>query len=541
MNRFRRLFNNQSKTITSAAVILGLATLASRILGLIRERLFAHFFGAGDIIDMYVAAFRIPDLVFVLLVTGALSAGFIPVFTGYVTRRRENEAWQVANDVLNVMLVSVIGLCLILFFLAPILVPLIVPGFDKAKTEITVNLSRILFLSPILLGISSLFSGILNSFKRFFVVSLAPILYNIGIIIGILFFVRPWGVYGLVLGVILGTFLHLLIQVPSVIYSGFRYQWIFNLKQKGFRRILKMMPPRTMALFIAQINLLIITIIASTLPKGSLAVFNYANNLASFPIAIFGLSFAVAAFPTLAGYISQGKKKKFIHSFAFTLRQILFFIIPASVLMLVLRAQIVRVILGTGMFDWQATKLTLRCLGFFSFSLFAQAAVLLLDRAFYALQNTKIPLLAGLISAIVNIAASLILSRFMGIAGLALAFSIASFVNALLLYLALQIKIGNLGDFQIFVSILKIGLSSVIAGLITYGTLYLIEPFVNTRTGIGILTQGLIAGLIGIAVYFVLVSLIKCREMAAFGNLLKTQLVRMKKPPTEIGDFDHKG
>ena len=279
-----KILNGESKTITGAALLLGAASLASRFLGVLRDRVLAGEFGAGDTLDVYYAAFRIPDLVFNLLILGALSAGFIPIFTAALCGAREKneepkEAWGIVNSAMNIMGVALVVLCGLFIILAPWIVPLITPGFGPEKMATTITMTQIMMLSPIFLGLSNILGSVLQSFKRFFIYSLAPIFYNIGIIVGALFFTKWWGIYGLAGGVVLGAVAHMLIQAPAAWQLGYRYRWIFDLANKKIRAIGKMMIPRTLGLAVSQINLVVMTIIASTLIPGSLAIFNLANNL----------------------------------------------------------------------------------------------------------------------------------------------------------------------------------------------------------------------------------------------------------------------
>ncbi len=540
----KRLLNGQSKTITSAAIIIGAASLASRFLGVIRDRILAGEFGAGDVLDTYYAAFRVPDLVFNLLVLGALSAGFIPIFTQYLQGDNKEKAWHLANEIINVLLISLLVICSVFFIFAPQLMQLITPGFDAEKIKLTVALTRIMFLSPLLLGISSVFGGILQSFKRFLVYSLAPILYNVGIIIGALVLVKFWGIYGLAWGVILGALMHLLIQIPTSTYLGFRYKWIFSLKDEGLKRIFKIMVPRTLTLGITQINLVVITIIASTLAAGSLAIFNLANNLQIFPVGIFGISFAIAAFPTLSALALRQDKKEFIESFSNTTREILFFIIPASALLLVLRAQIVRVILGTGNFTWEDTVLTIDALAMFSISLFAQALIPLLLRGFYAFQKATTPFIIGLFTIGANVVLSLILTRpfqfwgynfDLGVTGLALAFSLANILDFIILWLFLRTMTKSLDEKRIIWSVLKISLATLAMAIVTQFMKFGIEPYFGTTTFVGIFLQGLIAGLVGIAVFIVAGLALRSQEMYTFINSVKRRLFKEKANYPKMG------
>ena len=537
---FKRLLNGESRTITSAAIIIGAASLASSFLGMFRDRILAGQFGAGDVLDTYYAAFRVPDLIYNLLVLGALSAGFIPIFTQFLQgdKSSENKAWKFTNEVLNILVIGLFILGAIFWLLAPILMPLITPGFSAAKMSATVGLTRIMFLSPLLLGLSSIFGSILQSFKRFLIYSLAPIFYNLGIIIGALFFVKWWGVYGLAYGVVLGAFLHMLVQIPSCKYLGWHYQMIWQWPSQGLKKLGKIMVPRTLTLAINQINLLVVTVIASTLAAGSLAVFNLANNLQLFPLGIFGISFAIAAFPTLSALALKENKTEFVHSFSNTTRQVLFFIIPSTALLLVLRAQIVRVILGSGNFSWENTILTINTLAMFTISLFAQALIPLLIRSFYAIHNALTPFLIGLFSAVANLVLSIYLSRpfdfldyhfELGVAGLALAFSLSSILNLILLWLALRLKTSNLDEKNISWSVLKIVIATLAMAAVVQFMKFGIEPYFGTQTFIGIFLQGLISGLVGIGIFIVVSLALKSQEMITFANALKRRIFKQKE------------
>ncbi|MBI5621593.1 murein biosynthesis integral membrane protein MurJ [Candidatus Falkowbacteria bacterium] len=537
-----KLLNGQSKTITSAAVIIGGAALVSRALGVLRDRILAAEFGAGQTLDIYYAAFRIPDLVYNLLVLGALSAGFIPVFLKYV--KSDEDEWRLVSGILNIVVVAILLISVVLVVFTPWLVPLIAPGFDPAATDLTVALTRIMFLSPLLLSISAVFGGILQSFKKFFVYSLAPILYNVGIMIGALFFVDWWGIYGLAYGVVFGAFLHMIVQLPAVRQSGWRYAAVVDWHSPGLREIITLMIPRTLGLAMSQLNLVVINSIASTLTVGSIAVFNLANNLQGFPIGIFSVSFAIAAFPAMSAAVAREDRAGLITSFSETARQILFFIIPLSAFLLVLRAQIVRVLLGAGQFDWTATILTADALALFCLSLFAQGLIPLLARAFYSIHNTMIPFVIGLCSAGLNIVLALYFSahsftlfnlEIAGVAGLALAFSLSSIVNMALLWVALRIKLRqSLQEGRLLFSVLKISVATVAMGLTIQSFKYLIEPYTGTATFVGIGTQGFISGFLGLAVFVFVSLLLRSAEMLTFIASLKKRFLKNKEVVPEL-------
>jgi len=477
------------KSLAFNALIIAVASLASRILGLFRDRVLASEFGAGQVLDSYYAAFRIPDLLFNLLILGALSSAFIPIFTEYISKKELDQAWRVASSVINFAILALVGFGSFIFLFAPQIVKLVTPGFDSERLRITIELTRIMLLSPLFFGVSSIVGGMLNSFNRFFVYSLAPIMYNIGIIAGALFFVPLFGISGLAWGVVVGAFLHLLVQLPSVFKLGFSWRPVLDLVHPGVTRVGALMLPITFGLAVSQISLLVDTIIGSTLKVGSIAVINLANNLASLPIGIIGVSFALSAFPLMAQASSLGQEDKFGDYFMYTLRQILFYILPLSVIFLVFRAQIVRLVLGAGLFGWQDTILTYRALGYFSFGLLAQATIPLAVRAFYASGDTKTPAKICLVALLVNIAGSLVFSRFLGVSGLAFALTIAAFVNIILLLLALNSKFTSLSLKSIAGPGLKMFFASITAGLFGYFALFAIERFINTLTFLGLFSQ----------------------------------------------------
>lgn len=529
--RFRDIFRKPIDSITLAAALVALSSLASRFLGVFRDHILAGQFGASRSLDVYYAAFRVPDLIYNLVILGALSAGFIPVFTSLIKdakceRRKgchpgavNEEAWSLAANVLNILFLFLAVLSFVGIFFARPLTRLITPGFSPEEQILTASLTQIMFLSPIFLGISGILGGVLQSFKRFLMYSLAPVFYNCGIIIGALFFVPIWGARGLAYGVVLGAFLHLSGQLPTVYRLGFRYQLKIDWRDKYTRLIGKMMVPRTLSLAISQINLVIITIIASRLADGSLAVFNLANNLQSFPVGIFGISFAIAAFPALAG--SAFDRDGLRANFSQTMRQILFFIIPATVIIIALRAQIIRVVLGSGRFDWHDTILTMNTLGWFAVSLFAQATIPLLVRVFYARHNSSIPFLIGLVTVAVNTILALILAPRLGVPGLALAFSIDNILNFLLLWIMLSIRVGDLGTISILKSAGKFILAALAAGLATQLTKIAVAPFIDMARFYGVLIQLLASAFSGALVYGLFCYLLRSEELIGFLSALR--------------------
>lgn len=522
-----KLFNSQSRSVTSAAFILALASLGSRFLGLVRDRLLAGQFGAGDTLDIYYAAFRIPDLIYNLLVLGALSAGFVPIFVSlWQDEKARQDAWKFVNSLLNILLLGLMVLGILFFIFAPFLMKLITPGYAADKMAAVVMLTRIMFFSPLLLGLSTVFGGVLQSAKRFLIFSLTPIFYNLGIIFGIIFFVPRWGISGLAYGVVLGAFLHLIVQLPTLKSLGYRYCWMINWRNSGVQRLAKLIIPRVLTIANSQLTFLAITVLASGLAAGSLAVFNLAYNIWTFPMGLFASSLAVAVFPNLSAAAAKKDKAGFAKMFSESFRQILFLIVPASFLLVVLRAQIVRVILGTGKFDWSDTIFTISALQYLCIGLFAESLMLLLIRGFFAFEDTKTPFWLGLIGSICRIFGAWLFGLYygLGVAGLALGYSIGGIFNMFLLWFFLRRKVGDLDEKEIFWSGLKIVVASLIAGFGAWLGLRLINNFVNNKTFIGIFSQGLGAGLIGIIIYFLAGFILRLKEMLTFWQGLKNRL-----------------
>ena len=520
--RLKRWLAEDHGGVAAAALIIAAASFGSRLLGVFRDRILASQFGAGNVLDVYYAAFRVPDFMYNLLIVGALSAGFIPVFIA--VRQRNPEAtldnpdghWYLVNSFFTVSIIAISVLAGILALTIGYLAPVITPGFEPDKVAEVARLSRIMLLSPLLLGMSAIVGGVLQSFRLFFIYSLAPIFYNVGIIIGALFLVPRFGIEGLAWGVVLGAVMHFSIQLPTALKLGWRIRPVFDLRLPALQKIGRLMVPRTLALGVTQVNLLVLTVLASYLTAGSVAIFNLATNLNAMPAALIGVSYALAVFPTLAERAVSGDQIGFRDSFSKTVRQILFFIMPATVLMVLLRAQIVRSILGSGAFDWTDTVLTFETLQWLTVSLFAQALVPLLVRAFYAHHDTRTPLLIGAVGDGVTLFASLQLISSYGVLGLAAAFSIGSIVQVLGLWLALHWRLGNLGERPTVQSLGQLIVGGLAMAFVTQGLKTGLGQFLGTQTFLAIATQGSLAALGGIATYMLVLLLMGSVELGEF-------------------------
>lgn len=514
--------------IFNAAFILAFASLVSRLLGVIRDRLIASEFGASTLLDSYYAAFRIPDFIFNLLILGALSSAFIPVFTTYLSKKDKSKAVDLVHVVMTLTIVVLLVVIVIAFALMPYIMSLIAPGLSEEGMQTAINLSRIMLLSPFFFGISNIFSGILNSYKRFTAYAFAPVIYNIGIIVGLVFFTQHWGIYGLVFGVVIGSFGHMLVQLPSVVKLGYRFRPNLDMHE-GVKEIGLLMIPRTIGIGVMQLSLFVTTGIASTLGEGAISVFNLANNLQSFPVGIFGISVAVSSFPFLAEAISKNDSESFSKQFSGAFSRILFFIFPLSILMWLLRVDITRVFFGSGAFDWQDTLQTADTFGFFIFGLFASALVPLFARAFYAAHNTKTPVAISVVSMIVNIVLSFTLAEIMGVPGLALAFSIASIIQCILLLAFLYKDIGNLGLSNVFKDFGKIVLASSAVFIIGLVVFVLVGEFIDLSTFVGVFVRAALVTTSGTLVYALVLLLFKDAQIYAILNNIQGFFKKYKK------------
>lgn len=521
-------FSRPIATVGGAALILAVFGMLSRILGLIRDRLLASTFGAGDILDVYYASFRIPDFLYGILVLGGLSAAFIPIFSKIYTKGNLDEAWKLTSDFLVFLVGSIAFLACILFLGMPVFIYAVAPGFEGLKLSLTIELTRIMLLSPIILGASAVFGGVLISRRSFFSYATAPIVYNVGIIFGVLVFSKELGPSGLAWGVVLGSFLHFLVQSLSVFRDGYHFQFSFVAPWRNpkIQRILILMIPQIFSIASTQIYFWIITFFASIMTSGSLAVFNFANNFQSIPLALIGVSFAVAAFPKLSASAQEVDMVHFRHIFIHTARRILYFVLPASALLILLRAELVRVVLGSGVFNWEDTTRTFQVLGLLSISLFAQSLLPLAIRAFYSLEDTKTPFFVALFSQIINIILILMTWRLWGVYSLAIAFSVASIIQIVLLFFFLKKYVGGWknDEDEISFNIMPMIASVVAMAFCVQGMKLFWGTVTNLDTFWEVFTRLTASGLVGVATYALMSHFLNIDEFCDFRKKVYSRL-----------------
>jgi putative peptidoglycan lipid II flippase len=550
MDRILKIFNKESGSVNQAALLLGILALVADILALFRDRSIAHFIGPSPALDAYYAAFRIPDLVFVCIASLASITVLIPFISAKMSGGKvTKEAEKFLGDVFTVFLGGMVLVSIVLFFLMPHLVFFIAPGFTKAYQLKTIELSRIMLLSPILLGLSNLFGSITQLFHRFFVFSLSPIFYNIGIIVGAVFLYPIFGICGLVYGVILGALVHFLIQAIASHYCGFSPRFSFSINFKEMGKVAMTSLPRTLGLAFNNVAEISMTAFASYLAAGSISIFNFSFNLQSVPLGIVGVSYAVAAFPTMARSVSEGKHDQFNAHLKSASRAIVFWSIPATFFFIVLRAQIVRVVLGSGLFSWDDTRLAAACLAIFSLSILAQGMIALVSRAYYAKGETTRPLVLNFICSVLIIVFAFLfmklfenvlffryfvesLLKVSDIPGtevlmLPLAYATGTILNFILHWIFVKIDFMP-GESYIAKTFFQSLGASFFLGLVSYLSLNILSPIFGTTTFMGVFMQGFISGILGIMAAIIVLYLLKSEELKSLIDALATKFWKTK-------------
>lgn len=521
---------NGIPTIATAAVIIAALSFASRILGLFRDRLLASTFGAGPFLDAYYTAFRIPDFVFNLLGLGALSAAFLPL---YIRLRGKNidQGHIFAAKVLSDIVIVLCALCAIGALAAPVIYRILAPGFSPETLATTVSLGRVMLLATFLLGCSTVAGGILQAEARFVAFAAAPLLYNLGIILGIIVFVPIWGTIGLAWGVVVGAVFHLLIQWIAARRVGFRPSWQPSWRDSDVRHTMTLLVPRILGLASDQFQLIVFTAIASTLAHGTLAVFTFANNIQSVPVSLFGISFAVAAFPYLTAAAHSATREKFREQFSISVRNIALLAFPAIVILIALKAQIVRVLLGSGAFDWDATLRTLGTLEVFGVGLFWVMLIPLLARSFYALEDTWTPFFASVLANIIGIAIALPFGRSYGARGLAFAFIIAATIQAMTLLVLLRARVGPLDGRRIATACARFAVAAFVMAIVIQVLKPIIANRIGTSTFIGVGLQGFVATILGIVTYFTVGIFLRSVEITELAHALRRRALHIVRLP----------
>jgi putative peptidoglycan lipid II flippase len=535
VRRALSLVYTEIRGLHQAASLLALFAVGSQLLAVVRDRLLAHTFGAGVELDVYYAAFRIPDVLYVLLVSVLSVYVLLPFVDRARAEHGEPAAARVLSHCFSVFLYAYVVLVAALWVLVPSMLPVLFPGFaDAAAYDTLTTLTRIMLLQPFLLGLSTLVGVITQAERRFVLYACAPLLYNLGIIVGVTVFYPLWGLSGLAGGVILGAAAHFAIQYPAAAASSLRFSYVWPTDWGLIGTILRAALPRALALSAHQVSLLILMSMATTLTVGSVAVFQLAFNLQSVPLAVVGMSYSVAAFPLLSAYMANDDRHNFNLHVLTALRHIIFWALPIAGLIIVLRAQLVRVLFGSGGFDWDDTRLTAAVLALLVVSLVAQALLLLLVRAQYAAGRPFTPLWVALAGVFVTIGCTVgglqlfatsegfrmaleTTLRVTGVPGtevlvLALGFSVGMLVEVLLL-LVVSVSLFGLRGSSLLRPTGEALLAAVGGGMATYLTLNFVVDGINQQTFVGMLLQGMVAGTVGLSVVVLLYYVVGSSEL----------------------------
>ncbi len=517
------LLSARQTSILSGASVLMIAVFASKFLGLIRDRLLVHNFDTATA-SIFFAAFKLPDFLFQLLIFGALSVAFIPVFTDFLQKKGEKEALYFANNILNLSLIFFGMVALLAFvFVAP-LNNILIPGFKDEQKILTDSLTRVILFGQILLVIGAFFIGIAHSFQRFIIPSLAPLFYNLGIILGILFLSQNFGIMGPAYGVVAGAVMHVLIQLPMVNALGFKYRLSFDFFNAGVREIVRLVSVRNIGLVFEQINDAVSIALASLVSYSSVTLLTFAQHLQVVPIGLFGATIAQAALPVLSKEALRGEVEQFKITLLTTMHQILFLTLPAAAILIVLRIPVVRLVFGASQFSWIDTVLTGKTVAFFAGGLAAQSVILLLVRGFYAYKDTKTPVMVSVFVVVLNILLSLFFVQQlkMDVWSLGLAYSISTNLALLLLLYLLNKKVNSFSKRFLFIPALKMLIAALVAAVALYIPIKALDQLVfDTTKTINLIALTGIASLFGIGVYILLVWLMNVRELYTFVELFK--------------------
>ncbi len=512
-------------SVMKSAGILVFTTLISSLLGYARNIIIPATFGKGIESDAYFAAFTIPDYVYTLLVGGALSSAFIPVFSSYLAKNEDEEGFKMANTIISIVTVLAAGLCLFGMVFTPQLVRLLVK-FEEGGFLLTVKLTRIMFGQCFFMCLTGLSQGILQSYKRFTPPAMGGICYNLVIIFGGLAISEVFGlgIAGFSLAVVIGAFVNLVIQIPFVIGQGFRIRPTFSFHHAGVKKFFRLLIPVLIGQSVMEINLIVNQRFASGLEEGTVTLMKQAQTVIQLPIRIFAMQIALSVFPTLTGYFANEKKKEFVDTFTGCLRTVLFIIIPIVAGMISLRVPLIRVMYKTGKFGESDVEALAYLLMIYTLGVAAYSVREVMIRGFYATKNTDTPVIINVFIMILNSVLSFLLVGPLGVTGLALAYVIAGFTSMTLLTFFFRRRMGKLGGRNILNSLLRI----LGAAGVMFAVLMLITPFFENAFGDGRKISQLIELIclfvIGVVVYFVMSIVFKTPELSEFIGFIKKKL-----------------
>jgi putative peptidoglycan lipid II flippase len=520
----KNLARADGKNPARAAGMIMMLSLLSRMLGFVRETLMGRLFSRLET-DAFFAAFVIPDLMYYLLIGGALGAAFIPVFSGYLSKGDEKEAWAAGSTFINTSVSALIIVTILGMIFAPLLSAIVAPGFEGEKLLLLIRLTRMMFPAVCFTAIAGLLMGVLHSYQHFFAPALGPNVYNIFIIAGAGLLGSAYGVSGMAVGVVVGAIFNFLTQLLFLKDKAQFYRPVFNWSHPGFRRMLILMLPAVIGLSVTQINLAVNNSLASGLAEGSITALRFSNRLIQLPLGIFAMAISTAFFPTMTKQAASGDLTGYKDTFSRSLRFIFFITLPSAVGLIVLRQPIVALLFEGGAFTAEHTAATAYALVFYSIGLAGHAAIQIIPRAFYALQDTITPMYVGIGAVVINIVLNFAFLRFTNLehGGLALAFSISGVLNMLVSLWLLRRKLNGINGRSIATRFMKALVASAIMGFGTYLTYRLcLQVFQQYFTGrfLDLIIVG-IGIVVGVALYMFAAYLLKMPELKLVGSMLK--------------------
>ena len=548
-----QLFDNrwlqaQQKSILSAATVITVANLLVSLSGLLRDRLMlAKFAGSDTLLEAYDAfrvAFQIPDLIYQLVILGALSASFVPIFTS-LKKKSTKDAFDLVNVAMNWLLLIFAVISIIIAIFAPQITHLrIGDAYTASQIEIVINLTRIMMMAQLFFAVSSFFSGMLQSYQRFIVPALVPLLYNGGIVAGTYIFFPYFGIYAAGIGVILGAFLHMLLQIPAISRLEWHYQFNWNLKTVGIKKLFAMMPARTLTLGMSEVQNLGLSYFVTSIAGYGYTMIILARQLILMPIRFVGVPIGQASLPFLSDLSDEENIARFKKIVLQSLNQIAYLSCPIAIILLILRIPAVRLAFGTRNFSWELTVMVGRLVAIMAISIPVQAMFHLLVRAFHALKDTLTPFLISVVTTIIFFIGAALAVQLPDnqLYGIAITIAVTAFLETALYFIFLNHKLKHLFDSNFVLTQIKIYAITAITGLALYIPFKLLDNLVfNTAKVIPLLMLTFITGAVGLSVYILLSKLFHIQEMQIVVNIFQNfRRIRAKEkeqlllPSTEI-------
>ena len=518
-----------ARSLARAGLVVSGAYLVARILGYIRVVVIATTFGAAPELDSFFAAFRIPDLIFQLVAAGAVASALVPMVAGMLAKGESERAWRVVSTIANLMIAALFAFAVVAFLAAPVLVPLITPGFEGAQLAQTIDLTRLMLLAPMFLALGATATAVLNGTQRFGAAAVAPIVYDLAIIGAAVILAPNLGVTGLALGVVAGSLGHLLVQVPPLMRAGFRYLPRIDISDTQARLALALMGPRVIGLGVTQITFVVMTALASNLGTGAVSAYTIAFSLLQIPLGVIGVPLGIVLLPSLARELAVGRTDHYLEILTRSLRILAFVMLPITTIGMVLAVHVVELLLGYGEFDRAAVELTAATLLLFLLGLGAHSIIAVLTRAFYARQDTRTPMVAAVLAVVINTTLAIALVGSFGLPAIGLSIAAAAWIEALLLLLVLRrregpaLDLAGLGLFLVRTAIAA-GLAGIVAAVVLSSLFGVpnLAPVTDSSIAakFGVFVQAIIGTLAGGATYALVTWILGVRELRTITSIL---------------------